>query len=133
MSDSLFCDSHEIFTIPVDGKDIYEDNSTFSSKDELNLNYEIYFSINFDYKYDIKNEFKKEKEKNEDNIIEQVNNNKENYYILSDLDKKKYNSEINSSKIYSCDYLRNNWKNRAKLFLNKMKKRYTKKVVNKEI
>lgn len=159
---SLFGHSNDFFTIPLDGKSIIEDNSTFSSEEDFdinsNLNSNFYFSNNdnnntnlksFYYKFDnndinnifyINNKIKDIKDKNVSNNIvtnsksnNDNNDNKETFYLFSNLDKKKYNSEINSSKIYSCEYLKNNWKNRAKLFLNRMKKKYTKKVLNNEI
>lgn len=169
LTNSLFGKSNDFFTIPVDGMDSFEDNTTFSSEEDNNVNlnssknsdfsdfflskYNNNNSKPFYYNYDendinnILNTNNSNQEiqeeiiyqnsyiNNQDNIdnYEDINKNEETFYILSNLDKKKYNSQINSSKMYTCEFMKNNWKNRAKLFLNRMKKKYTKKVINNEI
>ena len=55
------------------------------------------------------------------------------FSCLNTEDKRQISSNADSSKIYMSEFLKHNWKLKAKRLIIKLKKRYTKKTINPEV
>ena len=63
---------------------------------------------------------------------QQINANK--WIIFSSLNTQKSTSSMaTSNKVYMCEFLKHNWKLKAKRLLVKLKKKYSKKIINEDL
>ena len=106
-----------IFTIPIDGE---EDEKDSSHHNEI-----------------INNSQNNIITQNNNNNINNINNitnqqiNVNKWVVFSSLNtQKSTRSMATSSKMYMCEFLKHNWKLKAKRLLVKLKKKYSKKIIN---
>ena len=122
-----------IFTIPVDGleesKESYE-----PPQNEFNF---LKVSQLMDFKTNSIIQYLYDKRLYSNNLpLIQNKNLSKKLFIFSCLnteDKRQISSNADSSKIYMSEFLKHNWKLKAKRLIIKLKKRYTKKTINPEV
>ena len=126
-----------IFTIPIDGE---EDDKEFSLHNNNNIIKNISDNLNQNNINNIKNSSNNFIVQNNSNKYlnkldhidkQQINANK--WIIFSSLNTQKSTSSMaTSNKVYMCEFLKHNWKLKAKRLLVKLKKKYSKKIINED-
>ena len=122
-----------IFMIPVDG--IEESKESFEPpQNEFNF---FKDSQLMDFKTNSIIQYLYDKRLYTNNLpLIQNKNLSKKLFIFSCLnteDKRQISSNADSSKIYMSEFLKHNWKLKAKRLIIKLKKRYTKKTINPEV
>ena len=121
-----------IFMIPIDG--LEESKESFEpTQNEFNFLKD--YSQLMDLKTNSIIQYLYDKRLHSNNIPLIQNNRNKKQFIFSCLnseEKRAISSNADSSKIYMSEFLKHNWKLKAKRLIIKLKKRYTKKAVNPE-
>ena len=122
-----------IFMIPVDG--IEESKESFEPpQNEFNF-FKDSQLMDFKTNSIIQYLYDKRLYTNNLPLIQNKNKNKKLFIFscLNTEDKRQISSNADSSKIYMSEFLKHNWKLKAKRLIIKLKKRYTKKTINPEV
>ena len=122
-----------IFMIPVDG--IEESKESFEPpQNEFNF---FKDSQLMDFRTNSIIQYLYDKRFNSKNLplIQNEDRNKKLFIFscLNTEEKRAISSNADSSKIYMSEFLKHNWKLKAKRLIIKLKKRYTKKTINPEV
>ena len=126
-----------IFTIPIDGEvdekdSSFHHDSGFIKNEPDNSKQNNVNIINNSLSNFVTLNDNDKKLKNINTIKEETNENK--WVLFSSLNTQKTTSSMaNSSKMYMCEFLKHNWKLKAKRLLLKLKKKYSKKITNEDI
>ena len=127
-----------IFTIPIDGEvdekdsSLHHDSSFINNEPDNSKQNNVNIINNSLSNFETLNDNDKNLKNINSAIKKETNEN--NWVLFSSLNTQKTTSLMaNSSKMYMCEFLKHNWKLKAKRLLLKLKKKYSKKIINEDL